>query len=152
MTDTGSAAEIAERVSQRRSRVLWLQAILFIAWQGSFFGWGAPMVEPLRTVDHVKMSAWLVWSAALLLLLATGGGWFRSKEVRRLLNDEVTRAHRAEAQQWGFWFAIPTTIGLSVVSQMAVVTTAEALHAILTLGVGAAILRFAVLERRAERA
>ncbi len=28
-----------------------------------------------RTVDHVKIAAWLVLSIVLLLALATGGGW-----------------------------------------------------------------------------
>lgn len=140
--------ELAERLTRRRARVLPLMAIIFISGQSVYF---SDVAEPMRAVDATRISAWLVWALALLLLLATGGGLFRSSKVRALLNDEGTRAHRLRAIAFGFWAAMLACVAVYVSSAFKPVTAREAVHLVLTLGVGGALLRFGMLERRALR-
>lgn len=146
--DQRSDVEIAERRTNRRARVLVVSALLFICMQATYFG----RFGDNRLVDQVKVSAWLVWSIVLLFVLATGGGFAQTKAVRALMNDETTLAHRADAFRWGFWAAMIGAIGLYGVTMIDPETTArEAVHLILTFGIGVAILRFGMLERRASR-
>lgn len=141
--------ELAERRTRSRARVMTVSAIFFIAMQASHYG----QFNGSRLVDQVKISAWFVWAIALLVVLATGGGLFRGRKVRELMNDESTRAHRASAFAWGFWAAMAGTILLYGLTMIDPSTTArDAVHLILTFGVGAAILRFGILENRALKA
>ena len=143
-----SDMEKAERLTRKRARIIPVLALVFIAGQAMYLGNAA---EPLRTVDGVRLGAWLVWALALLLLLATGGGLFRSKEVRALMEDESTRQHRQRALSIGFWAAMLGAVALYALTLFEDVTAREAVHIILTIGIGAALLRFATLERRALR-
>ena len=138
--------EIAERLTRRRARLIPILAVLFVAGQATYFGGPA---APLRTVDTVRISAWLVWALALLFLLATGGGYFRSKAVRALLNDETTREHRGRALAAGFWAAMLACVVMYVLSAYEPVSAREAIHLVLTVGVAMALIRFGQLERRA---
>ena len=138
--------EIADRLTRRRARIIPVFAVLFLSGQAVYFG---RLADPLRTVDTVRISAWLAWAMALLLLLATGGGLFRGAAVRALLNDETTRDHRLRALAFGFWFAMAACVAMYVTSVFEPVTAREAIHLILTFGVGPALLRFGMLERRA---
>jgi cation transport ATPase len=141
-TDT----ENADRYTRRRARVLIVSAIFFIAMQGTHYG----QFHGSRLVDQFKISAWFVWAIALLAILASGGGFFKGREIRALMNDESTRAHRAEAFAWGFWAAMIGAILLYGLTMIEPATSArEAIHLILTFGVGVAILRFGRLEMRA---
>jgi len=151
MTNDRSPAEIAERLSRRRGRILMAQGMIFLFWQLTYYAW-AQTPEPLRTVDHVKLSAWSFWVLALLVLITTGGGWFRGAEVRRLLNDELTRDNRARAQATGFLLAVLSGLAVFVVNQyIEPVSTLDAIHLILSFAVGGAVLRFGLLERRGAR-
>lgn len=140
--------ELAERLTRRRARILPVMAVIFIAGQGVYFSDAA---QPMRAVDATKISAWLVWALALLLLLATGGGLIRSKKVRALLNDDVTRDHRLRAIAAGFWVAMAGCVVVYVLSAFEPMTAREGIHLVLTMGVGAALMRFGMLERRALR-
>ncbi|HYJ30148.1 MAG TPA: hypothetical protein VEW25_07400 [Allosphingosinicella sp.] len=144
-----SDVEMADRLSRRRSRVIPLLALLFISGQAMYFG--NVVAEPMRNVDAVRIGAWLVWALALLLLLATGGGLFRSKSVRALMEDDVTVENRRRGIAFGFWTAMLTAVALYPLSMVEDLSAREAIHIILTFGIGAALLRFAVLERRALR-
>ncbi|HET9810417.1 MAG TPA: hypothetical protein VFP53_01825 [Sphingomicrobium sp.] len=141
-------AERAERLSKRRTRALPVLAMLFLIQQINFFT-GAGAGD--RTVDHVHIAAWLVLSVVILLALATGGGWIYSRKVRELANDEATRAHRGNAFQFAFLAAMAGAIGLYVVDLFEPMSGREAIHLILTIGIAAALLRFGMLERRADR-
>ncbi|HZF95315.1 MAG TPA: hypothetical protein VEZ20_10650 [Allosphingosinicella sp.] len=143
-----SDVEMADRLSRRRSRMIPVLALLFISGQVLYFG---NMTEPMRTVDTVRISAWLVWALALLLLLATGGGFFRKKSVRALMEDDVTVQNRSRAVAFGFWTAMLAAVTLYPFAMAQNVTAREAVHIIVTFGIGAALLRFAMLERRALR-
>jgi ABC-type Fe3+ transport system permease subunit len=143
-----SNIEKAERLSRRRARMLPILAIVYIGQQATFFaGDGLP---PERPVDHVKIGAWLVLSLILLLALATKGFAFQSKEVRDLMEDENTRANRASGMTFGFVFAMVAGMVLYFLDQFEPITAREAIHIMLSLGLGAALVRFGMLERRAH--
>ena len=144
-----TAAEKADYLSQRRARMLPMVAVIYLFQQLSYFN--ARHENAMRVVDHVRVSAWIALSAVLLAVVLTGGAWFRPRELRALLNDEVTRAHRLEGIQWGFVAAMATSIGLYFVSLFEPLAGREAIHIILSLGLGAALIRFGILERRAHR-
>jgi hypothetical protein len=143
-----SIAEKAERLSRRRARVLPFLAILLIIQQGSFLSDRAGSDRP---VDHLKISAWLVLSAVILFGLWTGGAWFQPKPVRDLLNDEATRAHRAQAFGAAFLASMLGCIFLYFLTMLKHVDGRDAVHIVLTIGLSAALLSFGVLERRAHR-
>ena len=142
-----SNAETAERLNRRRARMLPVLALFVLIQQAAYFGSG----DRLRTVDLVRNSAWIVLVAVTLAGLLTGGFWFRSREVRELMNDEVTRANRASALAWGFTMAIVAAIVLYALESFVPdgATTREVIHVITSAGLVTALLRFAFLERRA---
>jgi predicted lysophospholipase L1 biosynthesis ABC-type transport system permease subunit len=141
-----SDVERAHGVGRRRARIFAVQAILFVTWQGLYFSGTAE--EPLRAVSTMKLSAWFVWALALLLMLASGGGLVRHRRLRGLLNDELTRQNRARAYAAGFWAAASACILLYLVGMLEPVSGREAIHIVLSAAVGAALLTFAILERR----
>jgi hypothetical protein len=124
-------------------------AVVFIAQQGSYFA--ATIEDGARTVDNVKIGAWLVLSIVLLLALMTGGFWFRPKPVRDLLNDEVARANRHDGLRVGFVATMAAGIAIYVIAMFEPVTGRESIHLMMTVGIAAALLRFGQLERRAHR-
>ena len=144
MTD----ADIANRITRRRGRMLPVLGILFLAQQGIFFS-GHPGFD--RTVDHFKISAWLVNALVMLLVLAFGGGLFRSKAVRALVNDETTQVHRGKGYEAGFLAMFAICIVLYFLSLYEPLGGREAIHLILSAGIAAALVRFGMLERRADR-
>ncbi len=124
-------------------------AAMFVAQQATYFS-GSRMDEgKLRLVNYLAISGWLVLSVILLLGLATGGFWRRSAGVRALMNDESTRANRAEAFRFGFLFAMAGAILLYVISLFEPLGGREAIHVVMTIGIAAALLRFGLLERSA---
>lgn len=143
--------QIAERLHRRRTRIIWAQAILFTIMQASYYSNMPSFDAPLRTVDQVKLSAFAVWALALLLLLGVSGGLFRGKAVRALMDDELTRNHRRIVLNWGYYAAMLTAIGFYMLSQYVRMSAPEAVHAIVSVGVIVPMIRFVILERRAER-
>ena len=147
MTDT-STIERAEELGRRRARMLPFLAIIYLCQQATFFSGDAP--PGVRDVDHVKIGAWLVLSLVLLLALATNGFWFQRREIRELINDEQTRANRASAMSVGFIASMLGAMVVYFVEQFEPVSAREAIHIILSLGLGAALIRFGMLERGAH--
>ena len=141
-------AQQAERLSQKRSRMLFVLAAIFLSQQATYFSGRHDLTSP---VGHVKIAAWLVLSIVLLLMLATGGAWLRSREVRALLNDETTQEHRRTGFVNGFWAACLTAIAIYAVDLFEPVSGRDTVHIILTVSIAAALLTFARLERRAHR-
>jgi protein-S-isoprenylcysteine O-methyltransferase Ste14 len=141
-----SDVERADGLGRRRARVFAVQAILFLGWQALFFA--GPAGDPMRTVSAAKLSAWFVWVLVLLLMLATGGGFLRHRGLRGLLNDELTRQNRTRAYVAGFWVAVAACIALYFVGMCEPVSGRDSIHLILSAGIGAALLTFALLERR----
>jgi hypothetical protein len=140
-----------ERLQRRRTRLLFTQGIIFLLWQTSFFTTPVRTTEALRTVDHVRVGAYVIWAALLVLFLSTGGGYILPRAVREVLNDESTIEHRRRAMTAGFLVAMAAAVGCYLIEQFEAITAGEAVHVILSLGVATALLRFAMLERRAQR-
>ncbi len=144
------SAERIERLQQRRTRVMWVQALFFVIWQTSYFSAQDHALNGARLVDHVKIGAYLVWSLALLAFIATGGGYLQSREVRAVLNDETTIAHRRTAMVTGYWVAMLVAVAAYLISLFQPITAGEVIHAVLTAGVASALIHFVKLERRAQ--
>ena len=91
-------------------------------------------------------------SIVLLLVLATGGAWLQPKSVRALMDDEVTRANRAEAFRLGFLATMIAAILLYVVTLFEPVAGRDAIHILIVDRPSSrALIRFGMLERRALR-
>ena len=150
MPATASNGEIAERAQRRRNRMLWVP-ILFFIWQGVFFSSYATPHTPLRTVELVSLGSHLLLGVVLLVLLATGGGWRYDKAVRAMLDDESTRAHRAQAYAAGFWALALSILALYAASPFVHLELGEIAHILLSVAVAVPSLRFVMLERRADR-
>ena len=150
MSPVPSPSDLAERVQRRRNRVLWVFLIFFI-WQGVYFNSRILADGPLRTVDLVSLAGHVVLAIVLLMLLATGGGWRHGKAVRSLLDDEATRAHRAQAYAAGFWALTLCALGLYATAPFVQMKLGEAAHILLSVAVAVPAMRFVMLEQRAER-
>jgi heme/copper-type cytochrome/quinol oxidase subunit 2 len=98
-----------------------------------------------------QIGAWFILIILMLLLIATGGFLLKGRKVWDLLNDETARINRAASQAVGFWVTMITALIVYVDSMFEAVTLNEALHLIVTVGVGAALISFAARERRAHR-
>jgi hypothetical protein len=140
-------AEKAERLSASRARSLPVLAIIYLSQQASFL----TGEDGHRTVDHFKIGAWVVLSLVLILALMTKGFWFHSREVRDLIDDENTRANRNESARVGFFFGMLSAIASYFIAEFEPWTAADSAHLVLTFGIGAALIRFGILERRAHR-
>lgn len=147
-----SDAAAAERIARRRTRVVWASAIFYLLWQIAFYQWGQADAAPARSVDQVKVGAWVVWTLVLLLIVGTGGAFFKGRAVRGLINDELSVANRHAGQRWGFWAAVLAGLLVYGYTFYEGVGAREAVHFILSAGVGVALVSYAALERRAERA
>jgi hypothetical protein len=144
-----SISERADFLSRRRARFLPALAIIYFAQQVTFFS--ALSNGPQRDVDHFKIGAWVVLSVVLLMALVTKGFWLQPKEVRDLIDDEGTRANRLEAMRIGFLFACFAALAAYFVDKFQPLTVGEASHLVLSFGLGATLIRFGMLERRAHR-
>ena len=142
-----STVEKADRISRRRARILPVLAIMLFIQQATFFG--NNHAAGTRTVDVVHFAGWIAMTLLTLLVLVSGGGWKHSREVRELMNDDVTRVNRAKALSTGFVVAMLVTVILYAVSFFSETAVRDALHVVATSGLAAALLRFAILEKRA---
>ena len=122
-------------------------AIVFFAGQSLYFG------APGATRDiHAGVGAWLILVCLMLMLLATGGFLLSGRKCAICSTTRALAANRVAAQadrlsgRRSF-----RCIAVYVESIFDPVTLNEAIHIIGTLGVGAALISFAVRERRAHR-
>lgn len=140
-----SMAERAEHLSRRRARMLPVLAVIYFGQQGTY------LIGTVGTAHTVRLAAWALLSVVLLLALVTKGFWFHSKQVRDLIDDENTRANRLDAIRIGYLFGMTAAIACYVIDHYEPIAAGEVAHVVLTLGIGAALVRFGVLERRAHR-
>jgi hypothetical protein len=143
------SAERIEALQRRRTRLMWMQGLFFLIWQANFFAFDEQPAGD-GPVGHVKVSAYVVWAIVLLAFIATGGGYLQSRQVRAILNDESTVEHRRTAMVTGYWVTMMAAIGAYLASLFRPLTAGEVIHIVLTAGVAAALINFAVLERRAQ--
>jgi len=144
-----TTSERADYLSRRRARILPVLAIIYLTQQASYITIRSGTVE--RAVDQVKISAWLVLSTVLLAALATKGFWLQPLEVRSMIDDEVTRSNRNDSMRFGFIFATLTCIVIYFITMFKVVDGRDAVHIVMSDGLGAALIRWGWLERRAHR-
>jgi hypothetical protein len=83
-----------------------------------------------------------------LMIMGWDGG---SRKVKRLLDDELTRAYRASAMTCAFWVLLVGVTGAYLVGLWNADVTVIALPMILWVAAATAALRFTALHRRAER-
>lgn len=143
MTDP-NIVNAADQLGRRRARMLPMVALFFLIQQMSYFS--NPPAE--RVVDHVRIGAWVMMTTVILLILQTGGSWFRPAAVRAMLDDESTRANRASAFHWGFVAAVVSGMTMYSILGVAPLTAREAIHLVVSAGILVALLRFGFLERR----
>lgn len=139
----------ADRLGRRRLRLFFVVAIILVTQQASFDRILEFDSGPLRTVDIVALTGWVVLVIAALAALLTGGMYFQSREVRQLMDDEPSRANRSRALAAGFVTMVIAAVVVFVASFFREITAPEAIHAIVTLGLAITLMRFSVLERRA---
>lgn len=144
---TRSDIETAERLGHKRARLWPILAFVFVVQQSVFLS--VPADHAPRLVDQLQIGAWVLLSALLLAILATGGFWLHSKAVRALLNDDVSRANRADAMSVGFVLSMIFALVLYATVGIEAVSVREAIHIIVSIGIVTGLIRFAMLERRA---
>ena len=144
-----SIAERAEYLSQRRARTLPVLAVIYLAQQATYFSASNPGSS--IGAQHFKVGAWVVLSFVLLMALATKGFWLQPREVRDLIDDESSKANRLEAMRIGFIVGMMTAIACYFLGQFDPLTGGESAHLVLAFGLGSALIRFGMLERRAHR-
>lgn len=148
MTDRTTAAK-AEELTRRRARMLPFLALIYFSQQATYLSMTSDTAH--RAVSTVKISMWLVLSALLLAALATKGFWFQPREVRDLIDDENTRANRFDAMRMGFLSAMVAAMIIYVLTLFEAVTARDTVHIVLSVGIGVALIRWGLLERRALR-
>lgn len=140
MTD----ADLAERLTRRRARIATVFGVLMIVSGTSSFGNPDAGSPP----GGLGLVVWITQAAALLVLLASGGGLWRGRAVRGLLNDETTVEHRRSALATAFWAVMLGAFFLYTLSLFKPFSEQQAIRMLITVGVSAALLTFAGLERR----
>jgi hypothetical protein len=143
-------AQLIERLQRRRTAFTFVQAVFFAVWQASYLSLTPRDLDVLHTDNHVHVFSYVIWGVLLLTFIASGGGFIFDREIREVLNDETTREHRRRALAHGFWLAVAGAAGAFVWSLFAPITTVQALHVVLSAGIGAALFVFGFLERRAQ--
>ena len=144
MSTQSSDADLADRLTRRRARMLPVLGLFFIIQQSAY--WANPPAE--RLVDHVRMGAWAVMALVILFVVSTGGFWRRSPAVRAMINDEQTRANRSAAMCAGFVASMLAGIALYVLQGALQLDARETIHLIVSAGLIVLLMRFAMLERR----
>jgi hypothetical protein len=140
--------EAADRLSRRRAILVAVAVIAFLGAQTV----ARPYFVGGPDSDHdAKALMWGVHVGLLLLVLATGGCLLRTKGVRALMNDEVTKAHQRASVIAGYWVAMATALGLYVVPGAERLAAREAVYIVVTASIAAALLVFSYLEYRALR-
>jgi protein-S-isoprenylcysteine O-methyltransferase Ste14 len=135
---------LAEKLTKRRARVSIVLGIFFLATMATSLGVDFPANRP----QTVKLAAWIVWAAALLFLLAVGGGLLRGQSVRALMNDESTVDNRRRAMVAGFWATVLSAFALYAITFYEPISGREVIRLLLSAAVGASIIRFGILEQR----
>jgi hypothetical protein len=98
-----------------------------------------------RLIDYVSVSA-LMLLASIIALRSTTNFSLRKRDPA--LDDELTRANRADAGRWGFWALMLGLIGLFAANFRWQLGLADIAPMVFVAGAAAAGMRFAYLERQ----
>ncbi len=135
---------LAEKLTKRRARGSIVLGIFFLATMATSLGVDFPANRP----QTLKLAAWIVWAAALVFLLAVGGGLFRGKSVCALMNDETTIDNRKRGMVAGFWATVLSAFALYAITFYDPISGREVIRLLLSAAVGTSIIRFGILEQR----
>jgi MFS family permease len=141
--------ELADRVSRKRATGTAVAAGAFLLIQLI----ARPFFSSMGSVDARAADVWM-WSAnaiALLIGLATGGRLAQRREVRALVNDEVSRQHHKTAMMIGYWVAMVTAMALYFIPAARDLNARETVYLIVTPSAGIPLLVFSWLEFRSLR-
>jgi hypothetical protein len=140
----------AERFGSKRWTVVMLFTLAFIAFGVSWLLQADYFNGPSSGRAGLRGLAWAVWG--MLVLTATfWPGWGRgTARQRRILNDELTQAHREAARTAGFWFLLVALAALFAVQFFQPINLRLAMMAIVTAGIAFPALVFSALQRRAD--
>ena len=133
--------ELAERKASARAAVMALLAVVLAA--TATFGFDNPVNDV-----GARAVAWLVELGLALMVLGSGGGLMLSRELRALMNDELSRENRRRAIVFGFYAGLVTTSALYIAAGIAPIDPRAALRLASGLTVAAALGRYAMLEWR----
>lgn len=106
---------------------------------GEDTGWSTVLLAAAATINLLLIP---------MMIMGWDGG---SRKQKRLLEDELTRAYRADAMTWAFWMLLVGVTGLYLVGLWKPQVTVIALPMALWVAAATAAFRFAALHRRAER-
>jgi hypothetical protein len=140
---TESDIALAERHARTRALIMAVMAVVLLIL--GLLGWRdeASSMSPM-----LRHSFWATTILFWLLILATGGWLQLSRDVRRLMNDEVALAHRASALQTGFWTAMLLALAIYFASLQWAISLREGLRILTDVTIAAALIRYAWLETR----
>jgi hypothetical protein len=139
--------ERAERLTRRRANISTLLGIIFVAQGFRAADWSA-----IQLTANVRFVGWAVWLVVLLAFLLFGSGLLHGTAFGSLVNDETTAANRRTALLAGFWAMLLTAAICYGVSFSMPLDVRPAIHVIVAMGVGVALMHFGTLERRALKA
>lgn len=135
-----------EAQQRRRSGSIIAGALMLMLVTMQAFASRAPIeIGSLRLIDVVRTSGFAVLAAVLALRATTA---LTLRRQNPALNDELTRANRANAAFWGYWalmFCGLATLALSLVFPL---TALDIVPYFLMIGAFVPALRFARAERR----
>jgi hypothetical protein len=140
---TASDIDLAERHARTRALIMAVMAVVLLIL--GLLGWsdGASSMSPM-----LRHGFWAITILFWLLILATGGWLKLSRDVRRLMNDEVALAHRSAALQAGFWTAMLLALAIYAASLVWTVSLREGLRILTDVTIAVALIRYAWLELR----
>jgi hypothetical protein len=142
----GNPEDIAHRFSLRRSAMFLAILPVYVLSQ---------IVVALRLgePESVRWSTLVGTSLLTVMLLVTvaNGGAARKLPavIFAAINDDVTKANRLRAQQTGFWAAIGAAALAFGAASMLSLNGLQGVHFTISIATAAAVLHFALLERRA---
>lgn len=139
-----SLVERADILSRKRAQVVAAAAVMFLVAQVL----SHPLAGP---TEGLRAHMWALNAVLLLFVLATGGALLRGREVRALMNDELTQAHYRTCILAGFWVAMVTAMGIYFLPAAQALPSRVAVYFIVTASIVASLLTFSWLELRAHR-
>lgn len=148
--ETNRMVEKADVMSRRRAVLLLVAVVVFLGVQ--------LLIRPIHSGPGGEspqrlLNGWAINVIALMLLLVIRlqGGLLNRREIRNLINDDVSREHHREAINGGFWVAMIGAMTVFFLPAFKSYTAREGSYLIVTAAVGFSLLKFCYLEFRAHR-
>ncbi len=134
--------ERAERASRGRAAVMALAAVVFMINAIIDFG------HPAYSLPGWRGAIWPIIVLAWLLLVASGGGLRASRQLRELMNDELSLHNRARAMAVGFYATNIAAVAVYYASWRVPMMAGDMLQLVTGIGISSALLVYAWLEWR----